>query len=143
MCILTFKNAKNANILKNPPPFSKVNVYRHCEIWRIFSKMHCEFSKMRKIDLAHFQKLMFTGIENFYFRKCKKCEFFKNSAAHFQKLMFTGIVNSDFRKCEKYKFFKESAAHFQKLMFTGIVNFDFQKCKNCEFLKNPLPIFKS
>ena len=55
--------------------------------------------------------------------------FFEKSAAHFQKLMFTGIVNFDFRKCEKCAFFEKSAAHFQKLMFTGKVNFDFRKTK--------------
>ena len=57
----------------------------------------------------------------------RKMPFFEKSAAHFQKLMFTGIVNFDFRKCEKCAFFEKSAAHFQKLMFTGIVNFDFPK----------------
>ena len=53
----------------------------------------------------HFQKLMFTGTENFDFRKLEKCAFFKKSADHFQKLMFTGTVNFDFRKFEKMRFF--------------------------------------
>ena len=65
-----------------PNPFSKVNVYRHCELplsknfrrQKLCEKLNPQAGELplsEKKSPAHFQKLMFTGVVNFDFPKTK------------------------------------------------------------------------
>ena len=169
MWILTFENAKEANFLKNPhphfqklmfkgtvnfdfwksktckflkksaPPFSKDKVYRHCEF--LLSKMAKNANFLRNPP-PHFQKLMFTGIVNFDFRKCKKREFFLKIICPFSKVNVYRYCEFWLSKMQKKRIFKKKPPPiFKSYCLQALWILTFENAKNANFLKYPPPPF--
>ena len=91
-------------------PYRKVKVYRHCEFWlskikkmRIFLKIRRPFSKVKVYRNCEFWLLKIQKMRIFFFK----------FTAHFQKLKFTCIVNFDFRKFKNVHFLKNSPPIFK------------------------------